>query len=299
MLFGIPAFAQNSASLQGRVVSETGEKIEFYTLILQSAADSAVVSVEMFSDTAFLFGGIKPQIYILRLQDVQYQPYDTLITVAEGANVLKFPLVLKSATLDAAIVKGTRPVLSYEHGNLTVDVANSHLKDDLSLTSILGKLPGVIVDSKGGIRMFGKEKLLIYINDMQARSGEELKSLQPIDIDKIEVIRNASSEYDADVEAVIKIKTKKKRDEKFFISVSDFLAIPYYLCNSSSLSLYFGHNENFSHYIVLSNDFSKTRAHHKSYLYTYFDDYTNSNLRDDYSSIDTKVTDCFISLTGQ
>jgi hypothetical protein len=32
-----------------------GEKIEFYTVTLQSAADSSVVAVETFSDTVFRF----------------------------------------------------------------------------------------------------------------------------------------------------------------------------------------------------------------------------------------------------
>jgi hypothetical protein len=276
------AFAQNSATLQGSAVSETGDKTEFYTLILQSAADSSVVAIEMFSDTAFRFAGIKPQTYILRLQDVQYQPYDTLIEVVEGMNVLKTPLVLKPATLGEVVVRGARPVLSYNHGNISVDVASSYLKDVVSLTKILGRLPGVIVDDKENISIFGKEKLLIYINDMETRSSDELKSLQPIDIDRIEIIRNAGSEYDADVDAVIKIRTRKKRDEKVFIALSDNLDISYYLYNSTNLSLYLGHNEKLSHYIVLSNDFGKYRDRHKSYLYTYFDSYTHSNLRDDY-----------------
>ncbi|MDR1594473.1 MAG: outer membrane beta-barrel family protein, partial [Prevotellaceae bacterium] len=179
------------------------------------------------------------------------------------------------------VVRGSRPVVSNNQGNLTVDVANSYLKDDISLSSILGKLPGIIVKD-GEISMFSKEKLLIYINNMETRSQEELKSLQPVDIDRIEIIRNVGSEYDADIDAVIKIRTKKRRDESFFISLKDNLDINYYLYNSTYLSLYFGYNEKFSHNIVLSNDFGKYRDNHKSYLYTYFDDYTNSNLRNDY-----------------
>jgi hypothetical protein len=296
LIYGTPAFTQTPASLQGRVVSETGEKIEFYTLVLLSAADSSVVSVDMFSNTEFRFGGIKPQRYILRVQDVQYQAYDTLITVREGANVLNAPLVLKPASLGEVVVKASRPVISHRHGNITVDVANSYLKDDISLESILGKLPGIIVDSKGGISMFGKDKLLIYINDMQTRSDEELKVLQSIDIDKIEVIRNVGAEYDADVEVVIKIKTRKRRDEKFHISLNDALYIRHYLYNSSGLSLYLGHNEKFSQYLTLIDGFGKSRNHHKSNIYTYFDDYINSNFRDDHDTYKSGRNELFYSL---
>jgi hypothetical protein len=296
VIFGTPTLAQNRTFLEGNVVSEAGETIEFYTLVLQSAADSSVVAVEMFSDTAFRFGGIKPQTYILRLQDVRYQPYDTLIAIAEGANVLTAPLVLKPKALGEVVVKGSRPVLSYNQGNLTVDVANSYLKDDISLESILVKLPGVTVDNKGSIGMFGKDKLLIYINDMELRSQEELKSLQPADIDKIEIIRNAGSEYAADVDAVIKIRTRKKRDEKIFISLNDNLMIRHYLENGSNLSLYLGHNEKLSQYITYNNGFGKIRGHSRSYIYTYFDDYRNCNFRDDYTVYKGTSNNLFYSL---
>jgi hypothetical protein len=279
MIFGTPAFSQNPTSLQGSVVSETGEKIEFYTLVLQSAVDSSIVAVEMFSETAFRFSGIKPERYILRIRDVQYQSYDTLITVVEGANELKTPLVLKPKTLGEVVVKSSRPVLSYSHGNIIVDVANSYLKDDVSLTSILGKLPGVIVDNKGKVSMFGKSNLLIYINDMQARSGDEFKALQPDNIDKIEIIRNVGVEYDSNVDAVIRIKTKKRREEKFHISISDEFSVSSYVSNNSYLSLYLGGNEKLSQYITLSAGLGKGKKQYISSLYSYFDDYTHLNAR--------------------
>jgi hypothetical protein len=286
LIFGAPSFAQTPTALQGSVVSETGEKVEFYTLILQSTADSSMVSVEMFSDSVFRFTGIKPQTYILRLQDIQYQPYDTLITVVEGTNVLKTPLVLKPKTLGEVVVRGSRPVLKYNHGNITVDVANSYLKDDINVTSLLGKLPGLIVDNQGSLKMFGKQNLLIYINDMKAHSGDEFKALQPGDIDKIEIIRNVGSEYDINVDAVIKIRTKKRREEKFHISLNDELYIsPSYSYNSASLSLYLGANEKISQYITLGDYSGKSAGHNISHLYTYLDDYTHLNIRDD-NSID-------------
>jgi hypothetical protein len=295
LIYGTPAFTQTPASLQGSVVSETGEKIEFYTLVLRSAADSSVVSVEMFSDTVFRFGGIKPQTYILRIQDVQYQAYDTLITVVEGANVLTVPLVLKPASLGEVVVKASRPVLYSNHGNLTVDVANSYLKDDISLESILGKLPGVIVEN-GNISMFGKNNLLIYINDREIRSQDELESLQPINIDKIEIIRNVSSEYNANADAVIKIRIKRRKEEKVFISLYERLSLEHYLSNNLNLNLYLAHNEKISQYLTYNNSPLHSRRGGKSYNYTYFDDYTNLSFKDNSGFTKQKLNTFFYSL---
>jgi hypothetical protein len=196
--------------------------------------------------------------------------------------VLKTPLVLKPKTLGEIVVRGARPVLAYNHGNITVDVANSYLKDDASVTGLFGKLPGLIVDNQGSISMFGKKNLMIYINDMQARSGDEFKALQPGDIDRIEIIRNVGSEYDANVDAVIKIRTKKRREEKMHVSLSDnFYSSPSFSYNRASLSLYFGGNEKISQYITLSDFRGKSKSHYISHLYTYLPDYTHLNVRDD------------------
>jgi hypothetical protein len=280
----MPAFAQNQTSLQGRVISDTGEKVEFYTLILQLLSDSSVVSVDMFSDSVFRFVGIKPQTYILRLQDIQYQPYDTLITIVEGTNVLKTPLVLKPKTLGEVVVRGSRPVLKYNHGNITVDVANSYLKDDVSVENILGKLPGVIVSNDGIISMFGKGTPRIYINNAP-RSADDLRALQPADIDKIEIIRNVGVEYESNVNAVIKIRTKKRREEKYHVLIGNSLMLgSTYLSNRPRLRLYLGNNEKLTQYISSDYQYVTIDQHNKSSAYTYFDDYTNSQLRDNYSS---------------
>jgi hypothetical protein len=276
LIYVTPAFTQTS--LRGSVVSEAGEKIESYLLILQSPADLSIAAVKMFSDTVFWFGGIKPQPYILRVQDVQYQPYDTLITVVEGANVLKAPLVLKPATLGEVVIKGSLPVITYKHGDYTADVANSYLKDEVSMESLLDKLPGIIVENRT-VSAFGSNPL-IYINRKEVRSPDELRSLQPINIDKIEVIRNVGAEYSSNAGVVIKIKTKNKRAEKVFISLTDELWLRHYVTNDVNLSLYLGLNEKLSQYFTFNNFSFKIRSGSKSHVYTYLDDYTNVNFRD-------------------
>jgi hypothetical protein len=113
---------------------------------------------------------------------------------------------------------------------------------------------------------------------------EELKSLQPLDIEKIEVIRNVGAEYEANIDAVIKIWTRKKRNENIFISLNDNFDIAHYRypANGVNLSLYLGYNEKLSQYFTYGNNIVKSRDHNRSYTYTYFDDYRNCNFRDDY-----------------
>ena len=61
------------------------------------------------------------------------------------------------------------------------------------------------------ITVFGKGSPLIYINNKPMQSSEELKQLKSEDIKSIEVITSPGAEYNAEVEAVIRIKTKKRQ----------------------------------------------------------------------------------------
>ncbi|MDR2119895.1 MAG: TonB-dependent receptor [Tannerella sp.] len=271
--------SQNRAILKGRVQPEAGEAIDFYTLALLSPVDSSIMALEMFFDTEFQFEGIRPQAYILRLRDVQYMQYDTLITVVDGTNVLPAPVVLKPVELGEVTVRASRPAVSHSNGNFTLHVGNSYLKDEIRIGDLLGKLPGVVVDN-GAILMFGKDNLLIYINGSEVRAQEQIRSLQPTDIDRIEVIRNVGAEYSADVDAVLKIWTKKDRAEKAFLSITDNLEIKRYAENSVNLSLHVNYNEKVAQYFTFSNDAWKSRQFDRSWVHTWFDDYRNLSARE-------------------
>jgi hypothetical protein len=277
-IYSTSIFSQNQTLLKGSVVSQAEDQVELYTFILLSSVDSLIVAMDMFFDTEFQFANLKPQAYILRLQGIQYQPFDTLITVVSGENVLLAPIMLIPRALDEVVVKASRPVISHKNGNLTLDVGNSYLKNESRMDNILGRLPGVIVDN-GAISMFGKEHLLIYINDKEIRSQDQIKSLQPIDIDKIEIIRNVGSEYNAMIDAVIKIWTKKNREKNIFISFNNNLSVNQYLSNDVNLSLYINHNKKISQYFTLYNSISKGIQDDKSYTYTFLNTYENLNFR--------------------
>jgi hypothetical protein len=276
---GLPALSQNRAALRGSAVAEAGEEIDFYTLYLLSPEDSSIVTMDMFFEPEFQFADIKPQTYILLLKDVQYQSFDTLIRVSEGMNVLDAPIALKPAELGEVTVRASRPLVSHRNGNFTLDVGHTRLQDERSMGNLLARLPGVVVNNEE-ISLFGKDKLLIYINDRQVRSQDEIKSLTPTGIDRIEVIHNVGSEYDADVDAVIKIKTRDNREERIHVSVNDNMELAHYVSNSVNLALYLNHNGKFTQYLTWYNDMSKGRQYDKSHTYTRFGDYRNLNFRD-------------------
>jgi hypothetical protein len=291
------AAAQNQAILKGSVQAEMGETIDLYTLMLLAPADSSIVAMEIFFDTEFQFKNIRPQTYILRLRDVQYQQYDTLITLAGGTNVLQMPIVLKPPMLSEITVRASRPVVVHNNGNFTLDVGNSYLKNEIRMEHILQKVPGILIDN-GAISMFGKDNLLIYINNSEARSQEQIKSLQPADISRIEVVRNVGAQYGADVDAVLKIWTKKDREENIFISLNNYMEINHYITDEVNLSLYLRQSNKITHYLTFySNPLSEDRQHDKAYTYTLLGNDVNLNSRDILVHDQNRRNNLFYSLT--
>ena len=85
---------------------------------------------------------------------------------------------------------------------------------------ILNTAPGVFVDMNGGISLKGKENVVVYIDDKPSQlMGNDLVNYlrsQPVSmIDRIELIPNPSSKYNAEGGAIINIITKKIRTSGF------------------------------------------------------------------------------------
>ena len=89
---------------------------------------------------------------------------------------------------------------------LSVNVNNTVLGKLGDAKDVLKHIPFVMVKNED-ISVLGKGEPLIYINNRKLLDNDELKQIQSSDIKKVEVITNPGAEYDATVDAVIKIYT--------------------------------------------------------------------------------------------
>lgn len=122
-------------------------------------------------------------------------------------------LILPTASygLDEISIAGKRPVYRMKGTGFITDVSNSLLNNIGSANDVLKQLPGVRGD-EGKFEVFGKGAATIYINNRLVRDETELERLSSKDILSVELINNPGANYDADVRAVLKIKTKNKTE---------------------------------------------------------------------------------------
>lgn len=76
----------------------------------------------------------------------------------------------------------------------------------------------MLTGSNGNFSVFGRGDAIIYINGRLVRNSSEVGQLASSDIKEVQVINNPGAQYGADVNAVIKIVTKKPVGEGFSLS---------------------------------------------------------------------------------
>ena len=227
----------SAATFTGKVVDETGLPAEFANVVLLDASDSAFVAGAV-TDTDGMFtltgGAARPVI------KVSYLGYKTRILDDAQADMGIISLEPEATVLDEVVVKGQRPAFKLTTEGLKTEVENTLLSKVGTAKAVLENLPGV-QRKKDGLEVFGKGTPLIYINGRKLQNQTELDQISSEDIKSVELITNPGAKYDATVESVILIKTKRPQGEGFSFNTQ----ASYYVGEGPDLAL--GTNWNYRH----------------------------------------------------
>lgn len=203
-LFLPSIFAQTK--YQGKVVDEKKLPVPFANVVLISNQDSSFIAGTTTGEdgTYSLESSFYPDCS-LRFSAIGYR---TIYTES-----IEEIIILPEASygLDEVAILGSRPVYRMKGTGFITEVNNSLLKNIGTANDVLKQLPG-ITGSDGSFEVFGKGTATIYINNRQVRDKTELERLSSEDIVLIELINNPGTDYDVDVRAVLKIKTKRKTE---------------------------------------------------------------------------------------
>ena len=198
-----------AATFTGKVVDETGAPAAFANVVLLNASDSAFVAGTVTDDNGtFSLTGNAEQPVI----KVSYLGYKTQLMEGSIGNLGTISLEPEATTLGEVVVKGERPEFKLTGEGLKTDVENTLLSKVGTAKAVLQNLPGV-QQTKDGIEVFGKGAPLIYINGRKLQDKTELEQISSEDIKSVELITNPGAKYDATVNAVILIKTKRPQGE--------------------------------------------------------------------------------------
>lgn len=208
--------ASTAQNISGRVIDEQAKPMPFANVVLVSRADSAFIAGTMTKDDGTFSISTDKQDGLLKVTSVGYT---TKYLDARTGNVGDIQMQPDTKELGEVVVKGERPQYKMTAGGMTVDIQNSLLKDVGTADDVLSMLPQV-QGGDGNFTVFAKGTPEIYINNKKVQNARELKRLKSTDIKSVDVITSPGAKYNAEVGAVIRIKTKKRQGDGISMEAS-------------------------------------------------------------------------------
>ncbi|MEO5978369.1 MAG: TonB-dependent receptor [Chryseolinea sp.] len=220
ILFSIMMSSVTGQSLEGKVQDHEGKSIPFVNLLLLNSNDSTLVKGAVTdADGIYTIDKVKPGTYVLAASMIGYKKtYLPGVTTA-GQSVVTLPVITLEANatqLKEVSVTAQRPFVEQFIDRTVINVANSIIASGSTALEILEKSPGITVDRQNDdIQLRGQTGVIVQINGKQtylamADVVSMLRGTSSENIDKIELITNPSSKYDASGNSgIINIVMKK------------------------------------------------------------------------------------------
>ncbi len=220
-LITVECIQKETQKVIGRVIDEQGHPVEFANVALLSVSDSTFLNGGVSNANGDFVIPCRPGRMLIRVSFVGYKTHYQPCTVGEVGSIRlrRDAIVLKNV-----VVKGEIPQYKATAGGMTVEIQNSILKDVGTADELLSMLPRV-EGSDGKFTVFAKGEPEIYINNKKVRDARELKQLKSSDIKSVDIITSPGAKYNAEVSAVIRIKTIKRQDDG--LSVEAFTQTKY------------------------------------------------------------------------
>lgn len=226
ILSTVHSFAQVSTVTISGIVKNKTDKAAFpyVNVIVKDSKDSAFVAGTITNDDGrFSLTDIKPGNYLLEASFVGFEPHEQPLFIGNLSAFLDIPaieLVEESTALDGVTVTAKKDELSDKLDKKTYSIGDNISQAGGSVLQSMQNLPGVTVQD-GKVQLRGNDKVTVLIDGKQTAltgfgSQAGLDNIPSSAIEKIEIINNPSSKYDANGNAgIINIIMKKNKQNRF------------------------------------------------------------------------------------
>lgn len=227
LLISLVGYGQSSSNspfkVEGQVIdAATSEPISYATITIYTTKDSTLVTGGISDDAGKFSIPVKGGQFWVSIQSIGYniQSIPNIVVSAETSpiqlGVKKLGVNVK--TLTEVVVQGEKSQME-----LSLDKRVFNVSKDLSnmggtAADILNNLPSVQVDLEGAVSLRGSSNVQILVDGkpsgLVGMNGNALRQLQGNIIERIEVVTNPSSRYDAEgTGGIINIILKKDKEK--------------------------------------------------------------------------------------
>lgn len=214
-------FAQN-ASIKGQLQGPEKEALAYVNVAVFSAADSSLQKAGISDETGvFDVKGLRAGRYFIKAATLGMQELrknDLTLTEGQLLDLGVLPMSAKTLEMAEATITATRPLVETRSDRTVFNVQGTINSTGSDALALLRKAPSVTVDNNDNINVLGRAGVLLYVDGKRLPlSGQDLssylQSLPAEQIDRIDIITNPGSKYEAEGNAgIIDIRLKKDKN---------------------------------------------------------------------------------------
>lgn len=243
----IQGFSQRNQATQtisGSVVDHEGVVIPFANAAVYSNTDSTLVGGAASDIEGNFLIEIKPGNYYMKVSFLSYQEkvIPNVNIINKDIDVGTVVLAPDSRVLDAVEIEGERSQMELQLDKRVFNVGSDLNSSGGNAADILNNVPSVNVEVDGTVSLRGNENVRILINGkpsgLTSRDPDALRHLQASLVERVEVITNPSSRYEASGEVgIINIVLKKNQQNGLNGTFTGILGHPESIGGSYSLNM--------------------------------------------------------------
>ena len=204
--------------LTGTIIDEQGQPVAYANVAILNPADSTLLSGGVSNESGYFAVPYEQEAVIARFSYIGYKTIYRLCNHSEVGTIRMQP---DNYTLNGVVVQGERPKVVLQGNSLMMNVEGTVMERLGTAEDVLTRVP-MIVKRGEGFEILGKGAPLIYLNNRKLTDLQELRNIQSDFIRSVEVIQNPGARYDASVNAVIIIRTKRAAGEGLGVELSSW-----------------------------------------------------------------------------
>lgn len=265
---------QQTYRVSGAIVDDQNVPVPFANAAVYSNLDSTLVGGTASDESGRFAIPLKPGNYYFKISFLSYREktIPNVNVINRDLNMGTIVLEPDSRVLETVEIEGERSQMELQLDKRVFNVGTDLSTSGGSAADVLNSVPSVNVEVDGTVSLRGNENVRILINGkpsgLTSRDPDALRNLQANLVERVEVITNPSSRYEAAGEVgIINIVLKKNQTNGLNGTFTGVLGHPDYLGGSYSLNLRRKKVNLFSSYGM---DFRKRPGY--STLYQRFDD---------------------------
>ena len=219
--------------LTGTIIDEQGQPVAYANIAVLNPTDSTLLCGGVSNESGvFVIPIDQPSV----LARISYVGYRTIYKLCHSTKLGTIHMRPETMTIRGVVVNGERPKVQLQGNSLVMNVEGTVMERMGTAEDVLSRVP--TISKKGeAFEILGKGVPLIYLNNRKLTDLQELRNIQSDNIKNVEVIQNPGVRYDATVQAVIIIHTKRATGEGLGVELQSWSRKGHGFANNERINL--------------------------------------------------------------